>query len=54
MLIESWESLKKLTFLEAKEMKGNERDDEEEKGQAMRNYWQKHNLKLNDGGKILN
>ena len=37
MLIESWESLKKKKFLEEKEMKGNERQ-EEGKGQTIRNF----------------
>lgn len=54
MLIEPWESLKKLKFLEEKEMKGNEREEEEEKEQAVRNYWLKQKLNLNDGGKISN
>lgn len=53
MLIESWESLK-IEILRGKEMKRNETEEEEERGHAMRNYWQKQKLNLNDGGKILN
>lgn len=45
---------KKLKFLEEKEMKGNEREEEEENGQAVRNYCLKQTLNLNDGGKISN
>lgn len=44
---------RKFKFLEEKEMKGNERQEGEEKGQAVRNYWQTQKLSLNDGGKNL-
>lgn len=43
---------RKFKFLEEKEMKGNERQEGEEKGQAVRNYWQTQTLSPNGGGKI--
>lgn len=43
---------RKFKFLEEKEMKGNERQEGEGKGQAGRNDQQTQKLSLNDGGEI--